>query len=144
MLNAITLLTSLLLAFAALIMLTKKEGDLQEDGERVKSLLQDTHKALAEADRFVRKEKIPPRVMEALDSSLCKLMCNVRADRGEATRISVLYGHFKHVLDELLASSATSHEYHELKKHIEQQYDHIRHELAALARRRGLEELAAH
>ncbi len=142
--DAFTLLAVLILAFTALIMLTKKEQDLQEDPDQVQLLLKETHHALAKAHEFVKKDKVPHKVMDALDASLCKLMCNMRADKVEATQISVLYGHFKHVLDEFLVASAHSDEYAELKHHIEEQYDHIHHEIVAVAQRRGLELAASH
>ncbi len=142
--NAVVLLGSLVLAFTALIMLTKKEQDLKEDPSEVEKLLHDTHHALVQAKGFVEKDKVPHRVMDALDASLCKLMCNVRADKKEATQISMLYGHFKHVLDDFLLATVHSDEYAEQKKHIEAQYNHIHHELAAVAQRRGLVLAEAH
>lgn len=142
--NAITLLAFLVLAFALLIILTKKEQDLKEDPAEVEKLIKDTHHALAKANEFVEKEKVPHKVMNELDASLCKLMCNVRADKAEATKMSVLYGHFKHVLDELLIAPAHTHEYTELKHHIEEQYDHIHHELLEAAEKRGLELAGGH
>ncbi len=142
--DAVTLLALLTIAFAALIMLTKKEQDLTENPAEVKTLLVDTHHALAKANEFVAKDKIPHKVMDELDGSLCKLMCNVREDKEEATQISVLYGHFKHVLDEFMVAPAHSDEYAELKHHIESQYDHIHHEIASAAQRRGVELSAGH
>ena len=142
--DAVTLLAGLILAFSLLIMLTKKEQDLKEDPAKVQKLLEDTSNALAKASEFVDKEKIPHGVIDELDGSLCKLMCNVREDKEEATQISVLYGHFKHVLDEFMLVSPPSDKYAELKKHIENQYGHIHHELLEVAQRRGVQLAGGH
>lgn len=142
--DAFTSLAILILVFVMLVIFTKKEEDLKEDPAKVHELLNSTQAALTKAEEYVGEEKLPHKVIGELDSSLCKLMCNIRKTKEENTKVSVLYGHFKHVLDEFLQAGAHTKEYEELKHHLEEQYDHIHHELVALSHEREMTLAGAH